>query len=52
MKLVEFDHLLLKNKMEENDKLEDFLNRDSRQESLYFADAAVKNRLVGEFIQF
>lgn len=42
----------MKNKLEEGDVLEENLNRDSKKESLYYADGAVKLREIGECIQF
>jgi len=50
--MIQFDHLLLKDKLEENDKLEDFLNRDSRHECLLWADGAIRDCLINQFIQF
>ncbi|KAF3935255.1 hypothetical protein ABW19_dt0203468 [Dactylella cylindrospora] len=50
--LVDFDYLLSKDKLEEDDKLEDFLNEKTEFREEAVADVNVKGVQVGEIIQF
>jgi tRNA synthetases class I (E and Q), anti-codon binding domain len=44
--------LLKKAKLEEGDKLEDFLNRDSKYVTAGIADAGIKSLDIGCYVQF
>ena len=50
--MFEFEHLLTKAKLEEGDKLVDFLNRDSKHQTQFLADAGIKNLPIGTYVQF
>jgi glutamyl-tRNA synthetase len=50
--MVEFDHLILKEKEEENDNIEDLVNPNSRVETTLLAEIAFNNVTHGEAIQF
>lgn len=50
--LVTFDHLLTKDKLEEDDKLEDFVNRDSVSKVDVFGDSNMKTLQAGSIVQF
>lgn len=52
VKLVDFDHLITKDKLEEGDNFEDFLTPETRFESEAIADANVKSLKKGDSIQF
>jgi glutamyl-tRNA synthetase len=50
--LTTFDHLITKDKLEENDKLEDFVNHQSVFKVNAFGDVNMKTLPVGSIIQF
>lgn len=50
--LVDFDHLISKDKLEENDSFEDFLTPDTEFHTAAIADLNVKDMTVGDVIQF
>jgi len=50
--LTTFDHLITKDKLEENDKLEDFVNENSVSSVDAFGDINMKSLPVGSIIQF
>jgi len=50
--LTTFDHLITKDKLEEDDKLEDYVNRDSVHHVEAFGDVNLKTMPVGSIIQF
>lgn len=50
--LVDFDHLITKDKLEEGDNFEDFLTKDTEFHTAAFADLNVKTLKEGEVIQF
>ncbi|SGZ58913.1 CIC11C00000000688 [Sungouiella intermedia] len=52
VKLVDFDHLITKDKLEEGDNFEDFLTPETRFVSEAFADVNVKSLKKGDTIQF
>jgi len=52
VKLVEYAHLIDKQKIEENDKVEDLVNKNSRLESLAYAEGSVRNIQKGDIIQY
>ena len=49
---MEYEHLLLKDKVEEGDKLEDILNRNSAHKTQGFASAGINSVPLGSFVQF
>jgi len=50
--LTTFDHLITKDKLEENDKIEDFVNHDSVSSVEALGDINMKTLPVGSIIQF
>lgn len=50
--LVEFDHLIVKEKMDEKDNIEDLYNPDSRIESIALAEVNVSGLQQGQVVQF
>lgn len=50
--LTTFDHLITKDKLEENDKIEDFVNHDSVASYEALGDINMKTLPVGSIIQF
>lgn len=50
--LVDFDHLISKDKLEEDESFEDFLTKDTEFHSTATADLNVKDMKVGDIIQF
>lgn len=52
VELVDFDHLITKDKLEENDNFEDFLTPDTQFKSEAYADLNVKDLAKGDVIQF
>ncbi|KAL6946245.1 glutamate--tRNA ligase [Hanseniaspora osmophila] len=50
--LVDFDHLITKDKLEEEDNWIDFLNKDTEFHTDAIADVNVKDMKVGDIIQF
>lgn len=52
VKLVDFDHLITKDKLEEGDNFEDFITPETRFPSEAIADVNVKSLKVGDIIQF
>lgn len=50
--LVDFDHLITKNKLEEGDNFEDFITPESEFHTAAIGDANVKSLKVGDIIQF
>jgi glutamyl-tRNA synthetase len=50
--LTTFDHLITKDKLEENDKIEDFVNRDSVSYIEALGDVNLRTLPVGSIIQF
>ncbi|KAJ6155429.1 Glutamyl-tRNA synthetase class Ib archaeal/eukaryotic cytosolic [Penicillium chermesinum] len=52
VELVDFDYLLKKDSLEEDDKLEDFLNYNTEFRDSALADANVAELKVGDIIQF
>jgi glutamyl-tRNA synthetase len=50
--LTTFDHLITKDKLEENDKIEDFVNHDSVSRVSVLGDVNMKTLPVGSIIQF
>jgi glutamyl-tRNA synthetase len=50
--LTTFDHLITKDKLEENDKIEDFVNEHSVSKVDAFGDINMKTLPVGSIIQF
>jgi glutamyl-tRNA synthetase len=50
--LTTFDHLITKDKLEENDKLEDFVNRDSVSSVDAVGDINMRTLPIGSIIQF
>lgn len=51
MILTEFDNLISKDKLEETDKFEDFINPDTLAETEVIGDAGLKSVLHNEIIQ-
>jgi|Transcript_14640 glutamyl-tRNA synthetase len=51
-KIVEFDHLINKEKVEENDDFDALVNRDSIVETRIFASSAVNQLNPGDCLQF
>ena len=49
--LVEFDHLINVKKMEDNQKIEDVVNKNSRYETVALAEYEIINLKKGEFVQ-
>lgn len=52
VKLVDFDHLITKDKLEEGDNFEDFITPETRFPSEAIADVNVRDLKVGDIIQF
>lgn len=52
VELVDFDHLITKDKLEEGDNFEDFLTPKTEFHSLGYGDCNVKEMKVGDIIQF
>lgn len=52
VQLVDFDHLITKDKLEENDNFEDFLTPETEFKSEAFADLNLKTLKHGDIIQF
>lgn len=52
VELVDFDHLITKDKLEEGDNFEDFLTPETRFVTEAVADVNVKQMKVGDIIQF
>lgn len=52
VQLVDFDHLITKDKLEENDNFEDFLTPETEFKSEAFADLNLKLLKQGDIIQF
>jgi len=50
--LTTFDHLITKDKLEENDKIEDYVNHDSVSSVEAIGDINMKTLPVGSIIQF
>jgi len=50
--LTTFDHLITKEKLDENDKLEDYVNHDSVTHVEALGDVNMKTLLLGSIIQF
>ena len=50
--LTTFDHLITKDKLEENDKIEDYVNHDSVSSVSVLGDVNMKTLPVGSIIQF
>jgi len=50
--LTTFDHLITKDKLEENDKIEDYVNHDSVSSVEALGDINMKTLPVGSIIQF
>jgi glutamyl-tRNA synthetase len=50
--LTTFDHLITKDKLEENDKIEDFVNRDNVSYIEALGDLNLRTLPVGSIIQF
>jgi len=50
--LTTFDHLITKDKLEENDKIEDFVNHDSVSSVSVLGDVNMKTLPLGSIIQF
>lgn len=50
VELIEYDHLLKKAKLEDGEKLADFLNRDSMFVTEALADAGIKSLDIGTFV--
>jgi glutamyl-tRNA synthetase len=48
--LVELDHIITKKKLEENDKLEDFVNKYSKIEYTAIAEGSIRNLQKGDII--
>lgn len=51
MKIVEFDHLITVKKMEEDTKIEDVVNKNSRFETKALAELEINSIKQGEIIQ-
>ena len=49
--LVEFDHLINKKKLEENEKVMDFVNTNSKIEYTAIAEGHLRNLQKGDIIQ-
>ena len=52
VKMMEFDHLITKQKIEENDDPAEIFNADSRHEDIGIAEGIVKSLAKGSYIQF
>ncbi|KAI0464184.1 glutamate--tRNA ligase [Komagataella kurtzmanii] len=52
VELVDFDHLITKDKLEEGDNFEDFITPTTEFHSIAVADLNVKDMKVGDIIQF
>jgi len=52
IELVEYAHLINKQKIEEGDKVEDLVNKDSRHKTIAYAEGAVRNLQKGAIIQY
>ena len=52
VRMVEFDHLITKEKIEENDELKDIRNANSRFEYTVIAEGIVRNLPAGSHFQF
>jgi glutamyl-tRNA synthetase len=52
VELVDFDYLITKDKLEEDDRLEDFLNKDTKTITKAVADCNVAELKVDDIIQF
>lgn len=50
MVIVELDHLITEKKIEEDMNIEDIANKNSRFETLAYADPLIKNSQVGKKI--
>src|SRR5579871_5500839 len=50
--LTTFDHLITKDKLEENDKLEDYVNHNSISKVAALGDINLKGMAAGSIIQF
>lgn len=48
--LVEYDHLITKKKLEENDSVKDLVNRDSKIQYTAIAEGSLRNIHKGEII--
>lgn len=49
---VEYDHLIKKKKIEEQDNFEDAVNVNSRFSALYYVDSNIRTLNAGQFVQF
>lgn len=52
VKMCEFDHLITKSKVEEDDDIEKIFNRNSRFESIGIAEGIVRDLKKGDYFQF
>lgn len=52
VELVDFDHLITKDKLDDGDNFEDFLTKDTEFHTKAFADLNVKSMKEGDVIQF
>lgn len=50
--MVDFDHLITKDKLEENDNFEDFITPETEFHTKGFADLNVAKLQAGDIIQF
>ena len=50
--MVEFDHLINKEKVEEEDKIENCVNQESKFEHTFIAEGIVRNLEKGTHFQF
>jgi glutamyl-tRNA synthetase len=51
MDLMEYDHLITKKKIEENDKIPDITNHNSKLKTVAWGEGSMRNLKVGQFIQ-
>ncbi|CAH2355591.1 glutamate--tRNA ligase, cytoplasmic [[Candida] railenensis] len=52
VELIDFDHLITKDKLEEGDNFEDFLTKQTEFHTKAYADVNVRNMKAGDIIQF
>lgn len=52
IELVDFDHLITKDKLDEGDNFEDFLTKETEFKTSALGDANIKSLKVGDIIQF
>ena len=50
--LTEYDHLITKRKIEEDDKIEDLVNNNSRLPCLCYVEPSIRTLQTGAFVQF